>query len=520
MLVALFALAWGSVAFGDEIHDAAQAGDLAKVNALLNAHPDLVFSKDKNGATPLHWAAGTGHKDVAELLLANKADVNAKDKNGMTPLHWAAANGHREAVEPLLADKADVNAKDNFGATPLHHAAANGHKDVAQLLLAHNADVNAKANQGQTPKPPDDPFSRFLADASAFYAGGGTDKSREGTTPLHLAAANGHRDVAELLLANKADVNAKDIMGATPLDHAAGNGRKDTAELLLANKADVNAKDHVGGTPLHYAAGKGHKDVAQLLLVNKADVNAKANQGETPLFVAAALGQKDVAQLLLANHADVNAKNNVGITPLREALDTNHKDVAELLLANKADVNARDNNGDTLLSSALAAGHKDTAEFLVQHGAISKPIDGALKAFSEFLRKTYFVPDPANTRELNPASLASYRKGKVTYYKSFVSIDDDGYTFALNQLLESHLLVGVPVGQNGFKLAPQVYLVQSDSVRVRFADVTQIKADHGGFDLRLMSGGKAQLDSFSIPRASQPDLEKALRALCPNANWK
>jgi ankyrin repeat protein len=40
---------------------------------------------------------------------------------------------------------------------------------------------------------------------------------------------------------------------------------KDVVELLLANKADINAKDNHGGTPLLMAEETGQKDVAELL---------------------------------------------------------------------------------------------------------------------------------------------------------------------------------------------------------------------------------------------------------------
>jgi ankyrin repeat protein len=46
---------------------------------------------------------------------------------------------------------------------------------------------------------------------------------------------------------------------------AAWDGRKDVVELLLANKAEINAKDKGGNTPLRAAASNGHKDVAELL---------------------------------------------------------------------------------------------------------------------------------------------------------------------------------------------------------------------------------------------------------------
>ena len=92
--VLLFILAWGGLAFCGEIHDAAKGGDLEKIKALLKDNPGLVLSKDdKYGLTPLHLAAFRGHKDVGELLLTSKAEVNAKDNLGLTPLHMAALGG-------------------------------------------------------------------------------------------------------------------------------------------------------------------------------------------------------------------------------------------------------------------------------------------------------------------------------------------------------------------------------------------------------------------------------------------
>jgi hypothetical protein len=162
VLVALLALAWSSLAFCGEIHDAALEGDLAKVKALLNENPDLVLRKDdRYGMTPLHYAAAYGHKDVAELLLANKADVNAKDNQGWTPLHYAALKGYADVAELLLANKAEVNAEANSGWTPLHYAAANGHKDVAELLRQHGGqDLSTAVQSAPQPAQPPTPEAK------------------------------------------------------------------------------------------------------------------------------------------------------------------------------------------------------------------------------------------------------------------------------------------------------------------------------------------------------------------------
>ena len=51
-------------------------------------------------------------------------------------------------------------------------------------------------------------------------------------TPFHYAALWGHKEIAELLLAKGADVNAKANDGKTPLDWAIEKNRTETADLL------------------------------------------------------------------------------------------------------------------------------------------------------------------------------------------------------------------------------------------------------------------------------------------------
>jgi ankyrin repeat protein len=133
--------------------EAAENGDIAKVRALLKDNPNLVFSKNLKGSTPVHQAAWKGHGNIVKLLLANNADVNVTDPSGITPLHAAAVHGHLRVVEILLAGKAEINAKKSNanGTTPLHFAALHGHKKVVELLLANKAEVNGIDINGMTP---------------------------------------------------------------------------------------------------------------------------------------------------------------------------------------------------------------------------------------------------------------------------------------------------------------------------------------------------------------------------------
>jgi Ankyrin repeats (3 copies)/Ankyrin repeat len=168
-------------------------------------------------------------------------------------------------------------------------------------------------------------------------------EGRRGGMPLHLAAASGHKDVMEVLLAHQAEVNAKNAEGETPLHLAAGGGHRELVEVLLAYRAELNAKANGGTTPLHLAAGGGHKEVTELLLARQAEVNAEARFGPaTPLVAAVTAGHTNVVEMLLAGGADVKIKANTGYSALQLAGAFGHKEIWELLLAREAGVEAED----------------------------------------------------------------------------------------------------------------------------------------------------------------------------------
>ena len=67
------------------IEEAAMDGDIEAVKQHLAAGAD-VNAVGIHWGTPLQFAAKAGHKEVAELLIAEGADVNAKIRGGWTAL--------------------------------------------------------------------------------------------------------------------------------------------------------------------------------------------------------------------------------------------------------------------------------------------------------------------------------------------------------------------------------------------------------------------------------------------------
>lgn len=72
---------------------------------------------------------------IVNILLESRAYPNCKDKQGRTPLSWAAEYRHLPVITSLLEQGIDtIFEEDMCRQTPLEYATSNGHDAVADLL--------------------------------------------------------------------------------------------------------------------------------------------------------------------------------------------------------------------------------------------------------------------------------------------------------------------------------------------------------------------------------------------------
>ncbi|XP_027141109.1 caskin-2 isoform X3 [Larimichthys crocea] len=193
---------------------------------------------------PLHYAAWQGKAESVLMLLRSGASVNGVSLDGHIPLHLAAQYGHYEVSEMLLQHQSNPCLVNKAKKTPLDLACEFGRVQVAQLLLSSNMVVALL--EGERKEPTD----------SAY------------TTPLHLAARNGHKDIIRLLLKAGIDIN-KTTKSGTALHEASLYGKTEVVRLLLDAGVDVNIRNTYNQTALdivnQFTTSHASRDIKQLL---------------------------------------------------------------------------------------------------------------------------------------------------------------------------------------------------------------------------------------------------------------
>ncbi len=246
----------------ETLHDAVVGpGKLTMLKRLISEGCDI-NARDSGGRTPLFLAVRFGHKDMVEILINEGADVNIAP-NPWTPLILALRLGRKEIAAILVEEGADITAQDLVGHTAVGIATGKGYTEIVELLSARARQLDLQ-KEIMTIR---DYVALGDAEKIKTLIAAGQDvntKSKNGAVALHGAAWSGHREIAELLIQNGADVNIQSDSG-TPLRTACLRGKKEIVELLLANGADINVKDNAGKTALDIARQREHTEIVELL---------------------------------------------------------------------------------------------------------------------------------------------------------------------------------------------------------------------------------------------------------------
>ena len=340
---------------------ACQNGNAAMITKFLDSGADANASLP-GGETMLMTAARTGKVDAVRVLLVRGADVHAKEpRQGQTAIMWAAAEGHVEVLEALIEAGADFRSSLESGFTPLMFAVRQGRIAAAKALLKAGVDVNEPVQVRANPKLPE-----------------GERPIRAGTTPLDLAMANAHFELAGELLEAGAHPDSNRL-GFTALHMLVytrkpgigdndpgpeGSGTLSSLELakrLVAKGADVNARmtrranltntrfHEIGATPYLLAAMTADAEYMKALVELGADPSLKNAEGTTALMTAAGLGTRSPGE-------DAGTEEEV-LEAMQVALD------------HGADINAVDDNGETAMHGAAYKNLPGAVKFLAAKGA-------------------------------------------------------------------------------------------------------------------------------------------------------
>lgn len=364
--------------------------------------------------TPLHTAAISNSTHMLEAMRAVYPTINIPDQDNWYTIHYSALAPGTAPLEYMLKNGGSVTMLTKQAEMPLHVAARAGRAANVKLLLKEmlelekgddgesttrpdRSSVNARNRQGYTPLQLTVLYNRLEA-VDAFLheptiqVDIPTSTNTNRMTPLMIACAHGHLEMAKKLVAKGALVEGKDKKKRTPLIHAMLNGQMHTAAMLLALGANLFNADSSGNTAAHYAAGYGFLDCLKLLASIDEEILAKANDWQLyPLSIAYLKGHYGIVSWLL---------------------DGPHKD--------KANINAKDNNGGTLLANLLSfideSGHKtlDTQlNYLISRGADAGIADSTgqtpLHLFS-MLRIVLKGSGEAAETDAERMTLAQYRK--------------------------------------------------------------------------------------------------------------
>jgi uncharacterized protein len=185
------------------------------------------------------------------------------------------------------------------------------------------------------------------------------------------AAAGGDAGAVGSLLAQGAQVSARDGRGATALVRAAYGNHLEAAASLIAAGADVDLADDSRQSAYLISTSEVRDDprLLEMTLAAGADVNAKDSYNGTGLIRAAERGHPLIVERLLAAGIDRDHINRLGYTALHEAVvfgegGREHQATVAALVRGGVALDIPDGTGVTALAHAERLGQREIAAIL------------------------------------------------------------------------------------------------------------------------------------------------------------
>lgn len=209
------------------IWDAAKYGNIPKITELTQENRESINDFDSNGATPLHWAAGSGKLQAVRMLLGEGAAIDAQgEPQHSPPLHWAIAKGQVASALELVKSGASLQLRDASGYSVVHVAAQHG--KIFSLALLYGLALSTH------PAKLSDHFDSL---------------DKLGRTPLIWAAIQNHSEAVKFLLHwCNVSINKSDREGMTALHWAVCQNCERTAVALVQLGARWDIPDNEGCT--------------------------------------------------------------------------------------------------------------------------------------------------------------------------------------------------------------------------------------------------------------------------------
>ena len=193
---------------------------------------------------------------------------------------------------------------------------------------------------------------------------------------LRLACKRGNTEIARLVLAHGANVNAPNSSGDTAILNACFYGHAEIVRLLLEAGADFGQQRR-GYTPLSIACQMNNVECALLCIRSGSNVDLANDHGMTPLHVACRKGCAESVNLLLHHGASMSLVNRYGELPLHVASRSGACSCARALLDHgddimrstvEGDMERSRNRGALPLHRACAVRSKSTTRLFLKRG--------------------------------------------------------------------------------------------------------------------------------------------------------